>query len=200
MSVCFPARRATLVAAILMARALTIAPGVAGQSCGARGVAVQVLGSGGPELQDKRASSSYLLWQDGRARVLVDAGTGSAIRFGQSGAQMSQLEVILFTHFHVDHSSDFPALIKSFWFEDHKRPLPIYGPAGNDFMPSTTEFVADFFEVKHGVYRYLSDVLEESSYKLQPQNVAGSTAPMVAFRSAGLVAHSVRVIHGGVPA
>ena len=32
------------------------------QSCGAHGVAVQVLGSGGPELEDKRASSSYLIW------------------------------------------------------------------------------------------------------------------------------------------
>ena len=82
-------------------------PSAAAQSCGAQGVAVQVLGSGGPELQDKRASSSYLVWEDGRARALVDAGGGSALRFGESGAQMSQLDVILFSHFHVDHSGDF---------------------------------------------------------------------------------------------
>src|SRR5258708_35192885 len=103
-------------------------PSAAAQSCGAHGVALQVLGSGGPELQDQRASSSYLVWDDGRARVLVDAGGGSALRFGESGAQMAQLNVILFTHFHVDHSGDFPALIKSSWFEERKRPLPIYGP------------------------------------------------------------------------
>jgi hypothetical protein len=42
------------------------------QTCGGEGVAVQVLGSGGPELEDKRASSSYLVWQDGQARVLVE--------------------------------------------------------------------------------------------------------------------------------
>jgi hypothetical protein len=42
------------------------------QTCGGEGIAVQVLGSGGPELQDKRASSSYLVWQDGQARVLVE--------------------------------------------------------------------------------------------------------------------------------
>ena len=107
----------------------------AAQSCGAQGVAVQVLGSGGPELQDKRAMSSYLVWENGQARVLIDAGGGSALRFGESGAQMSQLDVILFTHFHVDHSADFAALIKSSWFEDRKRPLPIYGPPGNGFMP-----------------------------------------------------------------
>jgi ribonuclease BN (tRNA processing enzyme) len=174
----------------------------AAQSCGLHGVAVQVLGSGGPELQDKRASSSYLIWQDGRARVLVDAGGGSGLRFGESGAQMSQLDVILFSHFHVDHSGDFPVLIKSSWFEDRKRPLPVYGPEGNDFMPSTTEFVSDFFGDR-GVYRYLSELLvpgEEGSYKLQPHNVVGSAKPVEVFRNGDLAAYSVRVIHGGVPA
>ncbi|MGC2297366.1 MAG: MBL fold metallo-hydrolase, partial [Acidobacteriaceae bacterium] len=83
------------------------------QSCGAKGLAVQVLGSGGPELQDKRASTSYVIWDDGRSRVIVDAGGGSALRFGESGARMSQLDVFLFSHFHVDHSSDFPALVFS---------------------------------------------------------------------------------------
>jgi ribonuclease BN (tRNA processing enzyme) len=178
-------------------------PSAAAQSCGAQGVAVQVLGSGGPELQDKRASSSYLVWENGRARVLVDAGGGSAVRFGESGPQMSQLDLILFTHFHVDHSGDFAALIKSSWFEDRKRPLPIYGPAGNEFMPSMTEFVADFFGEKRGVYRYLSELLalgEESSYKLQPHDEVGTTKPAAGFHSGNLAAYSVRVVHGGVPA
>jgi ribonuclease BN (tRNA processing enzyme) len=64
---------------------------------------------------------------------------------GESGAQMSQVDVVLFSHFHIDHSSDFPALVFSSWFEERKRPLPVYGPPGNDFMPSTTEFVRDLF-------------------------------------------------------
>jgi ribonuclease BN (tRNA processing enzyme) len=162
-----------------------------------------VLGSGGPELQDKRASSSYLIWQNGQARVLVDAGGGSALRFGESGAQMSQLDVILFSHFHVDHSGDFAALIKSSWFEDRNRALPIYGPAGNNFMPSTTEFVADFFGDKRGAYRYLSELLvpgEQGSYLMQPHNVEGTGKPVEIFRNAGITTYAVRVIHGGVPA
>src|SRR5215472_10650141 len=162
----------------------------AAQSCGAQGVAVQVLGSGGPELQDKRGSSSYLLWEDGQAKAVIDAGGGSALRFGESGAQMSQLDVLLFTHFHVDHSGDFSALIKSSWFEDRKRPLPIYGPPGNDFMPSTTEFVDDFFGDR-GAYRYLSELLvpnEQGSYKLQPHNVVAGSTPVDVFRSSDLSA------------
>jgi ribonuclease BN (tRNA processing enzyme) len=167
-----------------------------------QGVAVQVLGSGGPELQDKRASSSYLVWVDGQAKVLVDAGGGSALRFGESGATMSQTDVILFTHFHVDHSGDFPALIKSSWFEDRKRPLPIYGPTGNEFMPSTTVFVADLFS-DHGAFGYLSELFvpgEEGSYKMQPHNVEAEPDPKIIFRGGEIVASAVRVIHGGVPA
>jgi len=180
----------------------TFLPSAAAQSCGSKGIALQVLGSGGPELQDKRASSSYLVWEDGQARVLVDAGGGSALRFGESGAQMSQLDVILFSHFHVDHSGDFPVLIKSSWFEDRKRPLPVYGPEGNDFMPSTVEFVYDFFGDKHGAFRYLSELLvpgEEGDYKLQPHNVVGTAKPVEIFRRGGITAQAVRVVHGGFP-
>src|ERR1700704_6413038 len=96
--------------------------------CGTHGVAVQVLGSGGPELKDKPASSSYLIWRDGAPRVLVDSGGGSALRFGESGATVSDLEVILLTHLHVDHTADLAALVKSSFFEERHRTLPVYGP------------------------------------------------------------------------
>ena len=179
-----------------------VSPVANAQSCGAQGIAVQVLGSGGPELQDKRASSSYLVWDDGRARVLVDVGGGSALRFGESGAQMSQLDVLLFSHFHVDHSGDFATLIKSSWFEDRKRPLPIYGPEGNEFMPSTVEFVSDLFGDKRGAYRYLSELLvpgQGGSYLMQPHSVAGSSSPTVVLRNGDLTLSAVRVIHGVFP-
>ncbi len=175
----------------------------AAQSCGATGLAVQVLGSGGPEMQDKRASTSYLIWENGNARVMVDAGGGSALRFGESGAQMSTLDVFLFSHFHVDHSGDFPALIFSSWFEDRKRPLPIYGPSGNEYMPSTTEFVSDLFSEPHGAWRYLSELVdkgEEGSYKLQPHNVAPSATPVLVLRNADMALYAVSVTHGAFPA
>jgi len=173
------------------------------QACGATGLAVQVLGSGGPESQDKRASTSYLIWNNGGARVVVDAGGGSALRFGESGAQMSQVDVFLFSHFHVDHSSDFPALVFSSWFEDRKLPLPVFGPSGNKYMPSTTEFVHDLFSDSHGAYRYLSDLVKpgvEGSYELQPHNVATNSKPTLVFRNADMAVYAVSVVHGAFPA
>jgi ribonuclease BN (tRNA processing enzyme) len=172
------------------------------QTCGAEGVALQVLGSGGPELQDKRASSSYLIWQDGQARVLVDTGGGSALRFGESGAKMSQVDAVLFTHFHVDHSADFPSLIFSSWFEGRDRALPVYGPSGNSEFPSTEDFVRAFFNSRNGIYRYVSVVLvpqEEGGYELQPHSVVGDPSS-VAFRNEHLSAYAGHVIHGSVPA
>lgn len=189
---------------LLSTIALTIFLAAAGraQTCAAHGIWVQVLGSGGPELQDKRASSSYLVWDNGTPRVLVDAGGGSALRFGESGAQMAQLDVILLTHLHVDHTGDFPALIKSSWFEDRKRPLPVYGPPGNDLMPSTTGFVSDLFGSR-GAWHYLSELLipgQDSSYKLQPHNVAAGFIPLPIFHNTKVSISAVRVVHGPFPA
>jgi ribonuclease BN (tRNA processing enzyme) len=189
-------------------------PSAQAQHCGDTGVAVQVLGSGGPELQTKRASSSYLVWIDGKARVLVDAGGGSALRFGESDAQMADLDVILFTHLHADHSADLPALIKSSWFEDRTRPLPVFGPGGNRLMPSTVTFVRTLFDGTRGAYRYLGEFispLDKSSYKLEPRDVV-EPAPKIGaprrtlppilpvFSNERLRVQAVRVVHGQLPA
>jgi ribonuclease BN (tRNA processing enzyme) len=176
---------------------------VEAQSCGSNGLAVQVLGSGGPELQDKRASTSYLIWDHGSARVIVDAGGGSALRFGESGARMSQVDVVLFSHFHIDHSGDFPALIFSSWFEDRKDSLPVFGPPGNEYMPSTTEFVRDLFSEPRGAWRHMSELVdpgEEGSYKLKPHNVVAGSVPVLVFRNSEISVYAVRVIHGAFPA
>src|SRR5262245_60077442 len=78
------------------------------QSCTGNPVAVQILGSGGPGLNKDRASTGYLLWVNGQARILVDMGGGSLLRFAQSQAKFSDLAMILVSHLHPDHTSDFP--------------------------------------------------------------------------------------------
>lgn len=175
----------------------------AAASCTRKGVELQVLGSGGPELEDRRASSSYLVWEDGRPRILVDSGGGSALQFGRAGAHVSQLDAIFFTHLHIDHTADFAALIKSSYFEDRNRPLPVFGPIRNDYFPATTEFVADLFDSKHGAYRYLADLVSGGAggYHLVPHDVALEEHEVrVIYRSHDTVVSATKVIHGGVPA
>jgi len=169
--------------------------------CAKHGVWVQVLGSGGPEIDDKRASSGYLIWRDGKARILIDMGGGSLLRFEQSGARLNDLDVILLTHLHVDHSADLPYLIKASFFSDRDRDLPLYGPTGNRLMPATTEFVRDLFGPQ-GAYRYLSGYLDGSEgYRLiaHDVNAKGKTRQEVLTTSEFRVS-AVPVHHGPIPA
>jgi len=172
--------------------------------CGRNGVALQVLGSGGPELQDKRASSSYLIWHDGIPRVMVDSGGGSALRFGESGATMSDLEVILLTHLHVDHTADLSALVKSSFFEDRHRKLPLFGPGGNQFFPSTTRFIHTLFGSSSGAYRYLGDFLNPNatgSYLLEAHDVVPAAHEVrQIYNGQGIRIFATTVVHGSVPA
>lgn len=170
-------------------------------ACGQQGVWLQVLGSGGPELDDGRASSGYLVWRDGHARILVDMGGGSLLRFEQSGAQLNDLDVILLSHLHVDHSADLPALVKAAYFTGRNRDLPIYGPTGNDLMPATTDFVQGLFGPA-GVYRYLADYLDgRESYRLLPHDVeAGGRTEQVLIANGHYRVSAVPVTHGPVPA
>jgi len=185
---------------------LTMSSAVSGEvDCSADGVMLQVLGSGGPELiQDQRASSSYLVWLDGKARVLVDAGGGSAYNFGRSGAAFEDLDAIVFTHFHVDHSADLPALIKSSYFGNRDRELPLFGPSGNDLMPATTEFVTALFGSPQGAYHYLGnfiDPAQASAYKLVAYDIpVTGKGVREGFRNERLRLSAIPVHHGPLPA
>jgi hypothetical protein len=60
-------------------------------NCSSEPLAVQVLGSGGPDAGGTRASSGYLVWRAGRAVVMVDVGGGTFLRFGEAGARLQDL-------------------------------------------------------------------------------------------------------------
>ncbi len=166
-------------------------------------VSVQVLGSGGPELSDQRASSSYLVNIAGKAAIMVDSGSGSSLNYEKSGADLTQLQAVLFTHFHVDHSADFPALIKASYFTNRSQDLKIYGPKGNELMPSAAEFVNGLFG-KKGVYRYLNDYLvpaSSSAYHIRTENIRPIKNSVKQIQLTDAISLSaVPVHHGPIPA
>jgi ribonuclease BN (tRNA processing enzyme) len=81
------------------------------QTCAGQPVAVQILGSGGPAIDPKRVSSSYLLWIGNQAKMLVDMGGGAHERFGQSQARLNDLSLLAISHVHPDHVADLPAVL-----------------------------------------------------------------------------------------
>ena len=173
-------------------------------SCQNTQIKIQVLGSGGPELTPNRASSSYLIWHNNKAILLLDAGGGSVLRFGDSHADWKDLKAILFSHYHADHSSDFPALIKASWFGERNKDLPIFGPYGNAIMPSTTEFITALFDVQKGAFKYLSDFYnnpeEQADYHLIPTDLTNNNKTQKIYTDDDMQIFAQQVIHGPIPA
>lgn len=126
------------------------------------GVALQVLGSGGPIADDARASSSYIVWVDGKSRVLIDAGGGGFLRFGEAHANFNDLEFVGLSHFHADHSADFVALLKSGNFAGRQRPLTVAGPSGSNRFPGLDDFLQANLNATDGAFKYLAGYLDGS--------------------------------------
>jgi len=163
----------------------------------AQNITLQILGSGGPEISD-RASSSYLIWIDGKARVLVDAGGGSFLRFGQSGAKIEDLQLIAITHLHIDHSVDLPAFMKAGYFTPRTKPLPLLGTVGKGDFPDIVTFTQRLFG-KQGAYAYMQDILTPypDSFRLKPFLLDQHPRTITIT---GIKISTVGVNHGSVPA
>ena len=171
--------------------------------CGEKGVWIEILGAGSGEITDGQGSSSYLVWQDDVARLLVDIGSGSKSAFERSGADFTQIEVIALSQLSADHSADLAGYISGSEGEDRELPLLILGPASNNpAYPSTTEFV-DRLIGPNGVYSYLAHTLTSASkfgYKVRATNVpATGTRRWSRYKSDILSLASIPVNHGDVP-
>jgi ribonuclease BN (tRNA processing enzyme) len=175
------------------------------QSCVGHPVAVQILGSGGPWIKADRASTSYLVWVDERAKLLVDMGGGAFLRFGQAQAKLSDLSLFAVSHLHPDHISDLPALL---WLSQQIRqePLPISGPSGNDQAPDFAIFLSRLFDEKNGAFPLLGSTLGGGQGRPAPGvrlNVSvvdvSKPEPTKVLDRAGIAVTSLGIPHGGMP-
>jgi len=181
--------------------AAQIVPG----QCASKRVKLQILGTRGPEILDGQASTGYLIWLDDKARVIVDAGPGSLQRFEQSKANFEDVDLMLFTHFHADHSADFPSYIKGAFFTDRSKDLAVMGPTGTKFVASATQFAQRAIGSDGGMYPYLGDVLDEnarSAYKVKVSDIPWSFSDLSIrkiYQKNGIVVKTVSTHHGPFP-
>jgi len=189
-------------AVLLLAVPAAIRPVAAQPSCDDP-LTVQVLGSGGPLIDDGRASSGYLIRVDSRPRLLVDVGTGTAATLGRLEVDPSTLDAIALTHLHTDHAGDLPAIVKSGYFSERRSALPLIGPYGNDRFPGLEAFVQSLFAPGTGAFRYLHDFLDGSNGRFRLQRIEidhSGRAPVRVFERDDLAITAVGVRHGPVPA
>jgi ribonuclease BN (tRNA processing enzyme) len=156
--------------------------------CTDSGVALQILGSGGP-FGDGRASSGYLVWVDGVSRVMIDAGGGTFSRFHEAGAAIEDLQLLALSHFHPDHSAELPALL---W--PRNGSLRVSGPSGSAGFPSLPDYLDGLFGPE-GVFRVLN-----ARFEFMPVTVAvEQQAPSTVYQDSLLTVTALGVPHGNVP-
>lgn len=117
-------------------------------------LSVMVLGSGGPmATAEGRASAGYLIFTDGKPRILMDVGGGTYQRLAESGTNIKDLDIVLLSHLHADHTGDLTSVIKTIYFHNNLArgaaaqqgislpgriaPLNIYGPAASTLPAGT---------------------------------------------------------------
>jgi ribonuclease BN (tRNA processing enzyme) len=202
--------RRSIVIGLLVAALIPVA--AAAQNCEPDSVAVQILGSGGPQINPFRSSTSYLLWVGDQARVLVDMGGGAYGRFGQTQAKLTDLSLVAVSHLHPDHISDLPA----FPWQSHlirKEPLPVVGPSGNDAAPDFSTFLSRLFDEKDGAFPTLGATLggkrrdipgtprpNDGTVRLDVAVVDVTKAePMTVYDRDGLTVTALGIPHGNMP-
>ncbi|WP_455221580.1 MBL fold metallo-hydrolase [Kaarinaea lacus] len=147
---------------------------------------VMVLGSGGPIATEQgRASAGYLIFIDGKPKILMDAGGGTFQRLAASGTDVKDLDIVLLSHLHIDHMGDLSPIIKTVYFHNRAynlanpgtfppgrtAPILIFGPATNGIpfpanvfpdadptipqYPNSSDFADSHYEFTSGNERYL---------------------------------------------
>ena len=170
-------------------------------------LSVMVLGSGGPvATAEGRASAGYLIFTDGKPRILMDVGGGTFQRLAKSGTNIKDLDIVLLTHLHADHTGDLTSVMKTIYFHNNMArnqaarmgvtlpgrtaPINIYGPAvtplppgpgvtypnGQTLFPGTIDYADQHYSIDNGVERYLKAFVFAISDDDGPAGPGGSVS------------------------
>jgi ribonuclease BN (tRNA processing enzyme) len=125
------------------------------------------------------------------SRLLVDCGSPVQLLLPEAGGSLEQIEVVLLTHFHADHTALLPVVLGACALGvASPRPVRLAGPAG------TREYVSRLISTGYGqhLHRLIIDrlglettVLQDGSdtevcgYRIRAHSVVHSTGPSLAY-------------------
>ncbi len=185
-------------------------------------LSVMVLGSGGPvATPEGRASAGYLIFTDGKPRILMDVGGGTFKSLAKSGVNVKDLDLVLLSHLHIDHTADLSSVIKTIYFHNvgagvvRDAPIHIWGPVANGApfpnttiaqYPSTSEYVDAHYAMPGGVERYLNiftKAIKAGTFAYDVHDLGSNWqagASETVLMQDGLKVTAMPVKHGPVPA
>ncbi len=161
---------------------------------------VVFLGTGGPRPAGRAASCNLILIH-GRARLLVDAGSGAFARLGELGIGLHDLDIILLTHLHIDHTADVPSIVKArAMIQDDPVHFVLIGPAGKGDYPSTTRF-AELLFGQGGAWTYVKTFGAPVTLEAKDLPIDLTRAPRQILETPdGIKILTVATHHGDAPA
>ena len=179
-------------------------------------LAVMILGSGGPVATSRgRAGSSLLIFVDKIPTLLIDSGSGSFKSLALSGATLTDTHQLLYTHLHIDHTSDMSAMVKTLFFHRLGAGLLLppainfYGPDSNvPAYDAMSAYIDGHYNTVSGVERYLHGFANAFFGGQSPFVPVGHDLPFdtgsdvisdVLTDHTGVSVKSIPVFHGGTP-
>lgn len=125
-------------------------------------VKIKFLGTGTSYPTKNRVSSSCLVIID-QKKILIDIGPSILRRLVEYNLSVNDVDAIILTHFHVDHSGDLPAFLFAcnYGIQPRKSPLLLVGGDG----------IKSFFRKLCGAYPWI----KPKTYKLDVLSLANKT-------------------------
>lgn len=88
---------------------------------------ITLLGTG-TSFPDPNRVQSGILVETSNTAILLDVGSGVLQRLAHLNYDITKIDAIFISHFHIDHCSDFLALCQSLWLAGYDRILQLYAP------------------------------------------------------------------------
>ncbi|MGC2526485.1 MAG: MBL fold metallo-hydrolase [Candidatus Acidiferrum sp.] len=159
---------------------------------------VVVLGSGGPRAFG-RAGSSFLVLAEGTPRILVDAGPGAFLRIGELDLDLENVDTVLLTHLHIDHSGDLAAFFNARALtSDGPISYRIFGPDAGGLFPKTSRFV-DLLVGRGGAFAYQKTFGAPESFTVRDLPISLNSVRTKIVDDDGLVVEEIATHHGDCP-
>jgi ribonuclease BN (tRNA processing enzyme) len=159
---------------------------------------VAVLGSGGPRAFG-RGGSSFIVLVDGTPRILLDAGPGAFLRIGELQLDLEEVDTVLLTHLHIDHSADLAAFFNDRALtSDGPITYRIFGPDGAGQFPKTSRFV-DLLVGNAGAFAYQKTFGADEKFAVHDLAISLDSPRTKIVDDAGLVVEEIATHHGDCP-
>ena len=104
---------------------------------------VFLLGTAGTVPLPNRWLTSCLLRYQGRS-ILIDCGEGTQIALNSQKLSFKQIDTILLTHYHTDHTAGLPGLLLSMAKAERVDPIMIIGPKGLEEILKGVQLIARY--------------------------------------------------------